>query len=156
MGHKGVLKNHTIHITTGNVVSDLEDPGLELPLLGLVKGRGVDTTGDEDAGRGLLNGLKGTLDSVENVLHDTRAKLNREGLPGPEDGVTNSQTSWGGEGGRDRVRCGKKKKKKEKEIRTSLLVDLNGGSVLLKTNDLTDQLVVTNTDLVSKKGERCH
>jgi len=113
VGHKGVLKNHTIHITTGNVVSDLEDPGLELPLLGLVKGRGVDTTGDEDAGRGLLNGLKGTLDSVENVLHDTRAKLNREGLPGPEDGVTNSQTGWGrGRGRRDRVRCGKKKKKK--------------------------------------------
>ena len=40
-----------------------------------------------------------------------------------------------------------RKKKEERKSRTCFLVDLNGGGVVLETNDLADQLVVAHTHL---------
>jgi len=89
-----VLVDDTVDVATGDVGADTVVEGLKLPELLLVEGRGVDATGDVDARRHLLDGLQGTLDAVEDVLHDTGAELDREGLASAEDRVTDGQTRY--------------------------------------------------------------
>ena len=89
-----VCENASEQANTQSAKKNLDEPGLELPHLGLAEGRGVDTTRNENGGGGLLNGFKGTLDSVKNVLHNAGAELNGKRLSGPEHWVSHSQTGF--------------------------------------------------------------
>ena len=64
---EGVLEDGAPDVTAGDVVADLGSRG-ELPLFGPVDGGGVNSAGDIDALRLLLNLLEGPLDSIVDVL----------------------------------------------------------------------------------------
>jgi len=65
--------------------------------------------------------VQGTLDTIEDSVHDTGTQLDRQSLVLADDGVSHSQS-------------------------TGVLIDLNGSSVALQANDLSHQLVVADAD----------
>ena len=123
---EGVLLDNTEDITTGDVVASL-GPGDEGPLVSFGEGLGFDTVGDEDALSLVGNILQRTLDTIEDTSHNTGTQLDRQGKTRASDRVTDLQTR-------------------------GFLVDLNGSRALLQLNDLTDQLLVTNTNQLVHEG----
>jgi len=66
-----VFESSSEHVATDDKIAEFEElVGVEDPALVLVKGRNVDTTGNEDGLGDGGNGLEGTLDTVENGLED--------------------------------------------------------------------------------------
>ena len=88
-----VLEDSTEDVATSDVVADLEGTGCEIPLLLAVKSGQVDTTGNVDAVGVVGDALEGTLDTVVDGLHKTRAQLDGQWLPGPVYGVAYGYTS---------------------------------------------------------------
>ena len=89
-----VLKDSTENVTTGDVVANLQGAGRELPLLLAVESGQIDTTGDVNAVRVVGDTLEGTLDTIVNGLHETRAKLDGQWLSSPVYGVAYGYTSY--------------------------------------------------------------
>lgn len=71
LGEKIIFETNTNLVTTADEVALLELEGRPVPLLVLVEGGDVDTTGHEDGARVLGDGLEGSLDTVENSFQDT-------------------------------------------------------------------------------------
>jgi hypothetical protein len=135
-----VLKDSTEDVTTSDVVSNLQGTRCEFPLLLAVESGQVDTTGDIDAVRVVGDTLEGTLNTVVDGFHETRTKLDGQWLSGPEYGVAYSYASYA-------ILAKVLPRVYMRGVRTGLFVDLNGGLVGFDSNDLTDEVVVTNTDL---------
>lgn len=91
LGNERVLVDDAPDVTARDVVADLH-LGLELPLLGAVEGRDSDTAGNVDALGGAGDLLEGSLDTIVDVVEQTRAELDGEGLSGSQDGVANRHT----------------------------------------------------------------
>ena len=138
LAEQRVLEDGTEDITTSDVVANLQVAGCEVPLLLAVEGGQIDTAGDVDRVRGVGDTLEGTLNTIVDGLHKTRTQLNGQRLAGSLDRVSNSDTSCSTSVYVCRNYCA---------WRTSLLVDLNGGLVVLDTNDLSYEAVVADTDL---------
>lgn len=138
VAEQAVLDNATEHITTSDVVSDLVLAGGEVPLLRTVEGRDVDSTGDVNAVGCVGNTLERALDTIIDGLHETGAQLNGERLARPDDWVADRHTGYmmiSLDYVLESIDC------------TSLFVDLDSGLVGLDSNDLTDEVIVTNADL---------
>ncbi|KAH3688469.1 hypothetical protein WICPIJ_000608 [Wickerhamomyces pijperi] len=82
---------------------------------------GIDTSWDIDGLGALLDGLQRSLDTIVDSLHQTWTQFNRQWLTGSQDWITNSDT------------CG-------------FFVNLDGGLVLVDSDNFTDQIVVANLD----------
>jgi hypothetical protein len=134
-----VLPDGTENVTTGDVVANLVLGGLEVPLSLTVQGGHVDTAGNVDAVGNVRDGLEGALDTVVDGLHQTRAELDGQRLAGSVDGVTDRDTSCVGSVNRVCFVCGCK--------RTRLFVDLDGGLVVVDSDNLTDETVLADFDL---------
>lgn len=134
-----VFPDGTENVTTSDVVADLVLGGLELPLSLAVQGRHVDTTGNVNAVGDVRDGLERALNTVVNGLHQTRAELDGQRLAGSVDGVTNGDTSCVGSANQFCLVWICK--------RTSLFVDLNGGLVVVDSDNLTDETVLADFDL---------
>jgi hypothetical protein len=115
--HEFVLIDLAENVSARDRVAFLERKRLELPHLRLVKAGDVDTTGYEEVLRQLSNGLKGTLDTIENVFHNAGAELYGQRLLLTEHGVTDSEPG-------------------------GVLVDLDGRGVAFELNDLSYKLLV--------------
>ena len=116
---QGVFLDDTVNVAADDVVADLKGRGHKIPAERLVQSRGVDTTGNVDTARDVLNSLfsdtgrstscvrggeapmgskrsktnlERALDTVKDGVHDTRTELNRQGLAGHEHGVTDGET----------------------------------------------------------------
>ncbi len=87
-----VLEDSTENVTTGDVVANLQGAGCEVPLLLAVESGQVDTTGNVNAIRVVGDTLEGTLDTIVDGLHKTRAKLDGQWLSSPVYGVAYSYT----------------------------------------------------------------
>ncbi|KAI3492707.1 hypothetical protein L1887_42625 [Cichorium endivia] len=124
-----VLVDGAEDVTTADVVADLELAGSEVPRELTVERLRVDTSGNVDTAALLHDGLERTLDAVVNVLHETGAELDGEGLASTEHRVTDGNAG-------------------------SLLVHLDGDLVGVDSDDLTDELVVADThELVHARAD---
>jgi hypothetical protein len=140
---KEFSKTETPDITTGKVIADLNGRG-ELPLLVAVEGGNGDTTGDVDALGDVGNLLKRTLNAIEDTVEEAGTELDGQGLTGAHDRVADLDTSCGSSA----IASQRRKKKEEKDAqRTGLLVDLDGCLVAIDSNDLTDEVVMSDFDL---------
>ena len=122
---EAVLLHVAEHEAAGHQVAHLDVEGLEVPLLGVVQRLHVDTAGQEGRAAGVRDGLQGTLDAVEDVVHDAGAQLHLQRSARALHRITD------GEAG-------------------SLLVALNGGRVARQLDDLADQLEVTHAHLTRR------
>jgi hypothetical protein len=93
LAEETVLKDSTKDIATSDVVADLELARCEVPLLLAVEGGEIDTTGNVNAVRVVGDTLERALNTVVDGLHETGAKLDGQGLSGPEYRVADSHTS---------------------------------------------------------------
>ena len=138
VAEQAVLDNATEHITTSDVVSDLVLAGGEVPLLRTVESRDVDSAGDVNAVGRVGDTLERALDTVIDGLHETGAELNGERLARPDDWIADRHTGYimiSLEDILESIDC------------TSLFVNLDSGLVGLDSNDLTDEVIVTNANL---------
>lgn len=83
--------DNTPDVAAGNVVADLHR-GPELPLLFAVEGVRGDTAGDVNALGDVGNGREWALDTVVDVVEQTGAELDRQGLARPQNGVADLDT----------------------------------------------------------------
>eukprot|EP00754_Rhynchopus_humris_P024968 Rhum_TRINITY_DN14924_c11_g1::Rhum_TRINITY_DN14924_c11_g1_i2::g.129085::m.129085 len=109
-----VLTDHAVHVAVADHGAHLHRGG-EGELLLVVQRRHVETLRDEHVSDHARDGLQRTLDTVEDLTEDAGSQLERQGLARTHNLVADRQTG-------------------------SLLVHLDGGGVLLQTDDLTDQL----------------
>lgn len=141
LAEQRVLEDGTEDVTTGDVVANLEVARCKCPLLLTVEGGQVDTTGNVDRVRGVGDTLQRTLNTIVDSLHKTRAELDGERLSRTNDGVADGDTSC--------VLSVHTPIELPCAWHTSLFVDLNGGLVVLNSNNLSYKVVVTDTDLRS-------
>jgi hypothetical protein len=66
--------------------------GGEGPRALAIEGVSAETLGDVDGLRHVLDGLEGTLNAVEDVVHDAGTELDGQRRARAQDGVTDSQT----------------------------------------------------------------
>lgn len=116
-----VLVDVAVDVAARDVVSDLEVDGVKVPLDGAIQGLGIDSSWDVDALCLLHDALEGPLDTVVNVGHESGTELHAEGLAGGENGVSDADAR-------------------------RLLVDLDGDLVGVDSDNLSDELVVADTD----------
>jgi len=118
---ESVLINNTNDITSNNKGSFLKaSDWFEVPFFVLIEAWKLNTSWDEDA---LVSSnsdfFKWSLDTIENCFQNTWSKFDRKRLTSSQDWITISES-----------RC--------------VLIALDGGSISLKLNDLTDKLVPTD------------
>ena len=99
-----VFINATENITSRNDITFLEVQGLVLPftlsydniqIFTLpVQSRNISTSGNEGGLAVVVNDLKRTLNTIENIGHDTRTQLHRKRRVCAQNGITHSQTGW--------------------------------------------------------------
>mmetsp|Transcript_125902 Transcript_125902/g.187926 ORF Transcript_125902/g.187926 Transcript_125902/m.187926 type:complete len:462 (-) Transcript_125902:85-1470(-) len=125
---KLVLLDHAVDVSARDQrANGVVGRGAERPGLLHVQRLHVDTSGDEH-GSGLLHDdLQRTLDSVENLVHDTRTQHHRQRLTGTLNRVTNAETG-------------------------GLLVNLDGGGISLETDDLSDEAEGSDTHKLVHSG----
>jgi hypothetical protein len=120
------VRNQHPHAHYKRDETDLDVGGLKGPQLLLVKCLNADTLGNINITiADLLDNIQRALNTVKDTVQNTRTQLDGQGVASAEHGVTDGQTS-------------------------GLLVYLNGSSVSLELNDLTDKLVVADTNLYQK------
>lgn len=139
-----VLPDGAEDVTASDVVTDLVVARCKVPLLGAVKGGDIDTAGNVDAVGHLCDALEGTLNTVVDGLHETRAEFDREGLTSSGDGVTNGNTGC--------VCMSACRVSVEMTIggcsfRTSLFVNLDCGLVGRDANHLSHEVLMSDFDL---------
>jgi len=118
---ESVLINNTNDITSNNKGSFLKaSDWFEVPFFVLIEAWKLNTSWDEDA---LVSSnsdfFKWSLDTIENCFQNTWSKFDRKRLTSSQDWITISES-----------RC--------------VLIALDGGSISLELNDLTDKLVPTD------------
>lgn len=144
---------------------DRRDGGV-LPQLLVVQRGHVDTARHEHALALVRNGSQRALDTVEDVVHDTRAQL--RSTSGSETTRNNKRANaprlaaggpcarrghrWSDQLQKGQVSCHLAKSKGQQQQLTSFLVALNGGRVVDQLDDLTDQLVVTDAHLEAERN----
>lgn len=138
---KRVLPDDTEDITASDVVADLVLGRLEIPLLGSVKGWNIDTTRNVDAVGDVGDTLQRALNTVVDGFHETRAKFNGQRLASSSDRITDGDTSYTTHQRYSSISG-------YTIILTSLLVYLDGGLVSRDANNLTNQLVMSDFDLL--------
>lgn len=87
IGEKGVFVDGAEDITLGEDVALLDFGRLEAPELGWVEGGDVDTSGDVDGLGVVSDDLEGSLNTVEDLIEDTGAEFDGEGLFGSFDWI---------------------------------------------------------------------
>lgn len=91
-GDERVLVDGTPDVTAGDVVADLHGGG-EIPLLLAVESRDSDTARNVDALCDAGNGLQRTLNTIVDVVEQTRTELDGERLAGSQNGIAYLDTS---------------------------------------------------------------
>jgi hypothetical protein len=125
---KIVLKALTDLVATENLVTGFEiSERLPVPQLFLVEIRHINTTRHEDGAGDISNGFEGSLDTIENGLHNTWSEFDGEGSLGPEHGVANSEAG-----------C--------------IFVALEGSSAAFELDNLADEFVPTDLDQLVHLG----
>mmetsp|Transcript_22768 Transcript_22768/g.37711 ORF Transcript_22768/g.37711 Transcript_22768/m.37711 type:complete len:452 (-) Transcript_22768:29-1384(-) len=116
-----VLVDNSNDVTSSDRRSLSDVSSSECPADITGKARNIHTLWHVNISGRLENVLKRTLDTIENGSHNTRTKFDGKRLLLTEHGVTNGKTG-------------------------GILVNLDGGSVSLELNNLSDKLGVTDTN----------
>lgn len=87
-----VLVHHTENVALGEDIALFYFSWLEIPYFFRVEGRHIDTLGYEHRFREIGNNFEWPLNSVENLIEDTGAQLDREWLFGSFNRITNSES----------------------------------------------------------------
>jgi len=124
-----VLANVTDNIAPRDKISDLHIQWSVLPLYVTVEVRDIHTARDENTLRELLNALEGSLNAIVDAVQNAWAKLERQRQASLHKRIAN------GEAG-------------------GVLVDLNTSSVTLKSDDLADEAVTTDSNYLIHLGAR--
>lgn len=90
---ESVLLDGSEDETSSDQLADLDVSGDELPDLGVVKRLDVDSAGHEHRAAQLGDGIQRALNSVEDVIHDSRAELHLQRGASALHGVSDRQTS---------------------------------------------------------------
>lgn len=90
---ESVLLDGSEDESSSDQLADLDVSGDELPDLGVVKRLDVDSAGHEHGAAQLGDGIQRALNSVEDVVHDSRAELHLQRGARALHGVSDRQTS---------------------------------------------------------------
>ena len=94
ISNDGVFVDFSKDVSSGNVISDFEIDGIEIPLEFSIESGSVDSSRDVDGARELGDGLERSLNSVVDISHESlvcrrlsvfapRQRMKYDGVPGP-------------------------------------------------------------------------